>query len=92
MVSRIGICLILAGLFIGIFKGISGFMEARNYWVDLTISKIIGESRSEAVIELLDAAVYQNTMDYMVYELPFFLFVLGLGVLFLIVSMFVKEH
>ena len=74
MITRVGICTLLAGLFVGIFSGISSFMAARNIWVDLTVSKIIGEDRSESIITLFDVVMIQNTFDFIIYELPFFAF------------------
>ena len=90
--TRLGIYSLLAGFFLGIFAGISGFMESKNFWVELTISKMIGEDRSEAIIELIDVAVIQNSVDFLIYELPFFCFLLGLGLILLIISLFEKSH
>ena len=92
MMTKIGISSLLAGFFVGVFTGISKFMEAQNFWVDLTISKMIGEDKSEAIIRVMDIAVVQNSLDFLIYELPFFCFLLGLGVIFLIISLFLKTH
>ncbi len=92
MMTKLGIFSLLAGLFMGIFSTISSFMEVQNFWVDLTLSKIIGEGKSEAVITLIDSAFVQNSLDFLIYDLPFFCFLLGLGVVFLIISLFVKNH
>jgi len=92
MITRIGICSLLASFFLGIFSGISNFMEADNFWVDLTISKMIGEDKSEAIIGLIDVAVVQNGLDFMIYELPFFLFLFGFGLILLFISLFIKSH
>ncbi|MCP4762257.1 MAG: hypothetical protein GY870_10790 [archaeon] len=92
MITRIGICTSLIGLFVGLFTGISNFMNASNFWVDLTISKIIGEKNSEAIIMFMDAAAVQNFLDFMIYDLPFFIFLIGVGVIILIISLFVKTH
>ncbi len=92
MITRVGICTSLVGLFVGLFSGISKFMEASNFWVDLTISKIIGEDNSEAIIMFMDTAVVQNSLDFIIYDLPFFVFLIGVGVILLIISLFVKTH
>ena len=92
MIGRLGIYSLLAGFFFGIFSGISNFMEDKNFWVDLTISKIIGEDNSEAIIALINVAVVQNSLDFLIYEVPFFLFLLGIGLIFLLISLFVKSH
>ena len=92
MIGRLGIYSLLAGFFLGIFSGISSFMESQNFWVDLTISKMIGEDNSEAIIGLINLAVVQNSLDFLIYELPFFCFLLGIGLIFLFISLFVKSH
>ena len=92
MVSKLGIYSLLVGFFLGIFAGISNFMDAKNFWVDLTISKIIGEETAESIITFTDIAFIQNTLDVLIYDLTFFLFVIGIGVVFLIISLFVKDH
>ena len=92
MATKLGIYALLAGLFLGLFKGISGFMGTHNFWVELTISKLIGEHNSEAIIALTNVAVVQNSLDYLIYELPFFIFLLGIGLVLLIISLFLKSH
>ncbi|MBU8848760.1 MAG: hypothetical protein KOO64_04420, partial [Desulfobacterales bacterium] len=83
---------LLAGCFVGLFTGISKFMESENFWVDLTVSKMIGEDYSEAVIGLINVAFVQNSLDFLIYELPFFCFLLGLSGVLLITSLFLKTH
>lgn len=92
MMTRLGIYSLLAGFFLGIFAGISSFMESKNFWVDLAISKIIGEDNSEAIIELINVAVVQSSLDFLIYEVPLFCFLLGVGLIFLLISLFVKSH
>ncbi len=90
--ERLGVYSLLAGFFLGIFSGISSFMESNNFWVNLTISKMIGEDKSEAIIELINVAVVQNSLDFLIYEAPFFALLLGLGFVLLIISLFRKSH
>ena len=92
MMAKLGIYALLAGFFLGLFKGISSFMESKNFWVDLTISKLIGEDNSEAIIELINVAVVQNVLDFVIYELPFFIFLFGIGLVFLVISLFMNTH
>jgi len=92
MITRVGIWSLLIGCFVGLFKGISQFMESSNFWVDLTISKIIGEANSETVVLLTDIVPVQNFFDFLIYDLPFFCFLLGVGCILLIISLFVKSH
>lgn len=90
--TRLGIYSLLAGLFMGLFSGISSFMATQNFWVDLTLSKLIGENRSESIIGIIEIPVVQTLLDSVLYEVPFFCCLLGMGAVFLIVGLFVKEH
>ncbi len=92
MITRVGICTLLSGLLVGLFSGISKFMGASNFWVDLTISKIIDEDSSEAIIMFMDIVSVQNLLDFIIYDLPFFAFLIVVGVILLIISLFVKTH
>ena len=92
MFSKLGIGTLLAGLFIGIFSGISKLMQADNLWVGLTLTKLFGEERAESVITSFDSVFIQDKLDFLFYEVPFFVIVLGLGVIFLVISLFMKEH
>lgn len=92
MMVRIGICSLLAGFFIGIFSAVSGFMEEKNFWADLTISKIIGDDRSDSVIGFIDVTAIQDGLDFLIYEMPFFAVVLSFGIILLVLSLFFKNH
>lgn len=91
MASKLGIYAILAGIFTGLFNGISNFMGADNFWVGLSISKIIGDAASESIVEAINLAFVQNSLYFLFYELPFFLFLIGIGVVLRIISRFVKD-
>lgn len=92
MTTRLGIYSLLIGLFIGIFNGISQFMGSKNIWVNLTISKIIGDNTSDSIIEFIPVLAIKNSLQYLIYSLPFFIFLIGLGIIFLLISLFVKNH
>ncbi|WP_148278139.1 hypothetical protein [Desulfobacula toluolica] len=92
MFTKLGIFSLAAGFVMGIFSTVSGFMESKNFWVDLTLSKIIGNDTSETVITLIGSDFIQKNLDFLIYDLPFFCFLFGLGVVFLIISLFVKDH
>lgn len=92
MMTRLGIYALLAGLFVGVFKGISQFMGSQNFWVDLTISKMIGDRTSEAIIGLIPISTINDSLDYLIYSLPFFIFLLGLSLIFFSLSLFLKNH
>ncbi len=92
MMVRVGICSLLAGFFIGVFSGVSSFMEEKNLWSDLTISKIIGEDTSESIIGFIDVMAIQDGLDVLIYEIPFSIVVFGFGVIVLLLSLFMKNH
>jgi len=92
MIMKLGIYSLLGGLFLGLFSGISKFMAAKNFWADLTISRMIGEDTSESIITLIDVIVIQDSLDFLIYDLPFFCFLLGVGLILLIISLFIKSH
>ncbi len=91
MATKLGIYSILIGFFVGIFTGISKFMKSDNFWVDLTISKFTGDY-SDRIVEFISVDFIQDGLYFIVYELPFFGAVLGLGVLLLIIGAVVKQH
>ena len=92
MTTRLGIYSLLIGLFVGIFSGISQFMGSKNIWANLTISKIIGDDTSDTIIGFIPVLAIKNSLDYLIYSLPFFVFLIGLGIIFLLISLFVKNH
>ena len=92
MITRIGICSLLAGIFVFIFSGISNFMGADNLWVDLNIAKLLGEEKTEDIITGFESAAIQNMLDLFCYEIPFFGILMLLGGFFLMISLFVKDH
>ena len=91
MVSKLGIYSILIGGFVGVFSLISKFMNVDNYWVDLTLSTLVGD-HSQAIVEAIPVEFIQNSMQALFYDLPLGVFFMGLGVLFFVISLFVKEH
>jgi hypothetical protein len=84
-----GIWCLLGAFFIWLFSGISNLMQADNFWVDLTLSHILGQN-ADTVITFIPVSAVENTLYFLVEELPFYGFVLGLGTLFLVVGMFAK--
>jgi len=91
MVSKLGIYSILIGGFVGVFSLISGFMNVDNYWVDLTLSTLVGE-HSQTIVEAIPVEFIQNGLQALFYDLPLGAFFIGLGVFFFVISLFIKEH
>ncbi|HKJ98785.1 MAG TPA: hypothetical protein VJ959_07685 [Desulfotignum sp.] len=89
MCTRIGIWCLLGGFFVWLFSGISSFMEADNFWRGLTLSRLLGDY-AESVVTFIPLEVMKNIMYFLVFELPFFGVILGVGTLFLVIGMFFK--
>lgn len=92
MLTKIGIGSLLAGLFMGVFSGISSFMEKKSFWVDLTLSKVFGENTAESFITFFSNETIQDILDSLMYEIPVFGLLLAIGVLCLFVGLFVKNY
>jgi len=92
MFTKTGIISLFAGLVVAVFTGISKFMESQNFWVDLTISKLLGNKASESFINFTDVAVIQDSLYFLMVELPFSAFLIGLGVVLLVLSLFFKNY
>ena len=92
MFGKLGIGSLLAGLFIGIFGGISNLMQVDNLWVGLTLTKLFGEERAESIITWFDSEFIQDKLDLLFYDVPFFVLVLFFGVVMIVISLFVKDH
>ncbi len=90
MTTQIGICSILAGLFLGVFTGISQLMGVQNFWIDLTLSKLFGPGRTEAIITLFDSAFIQDSLDSLFYNAPLFGLLIFVGIISLAISFFTK--
>jgi hypothetical protein len=92
MLSKSGILILIAGFFTAVFSGISGFMESSNIWVDLTLSTLMGDDLSNSLINFTDVDILQDLLYYLIVDLPLAGFLIGLGVILLIFSLFFKNH
>lgn len=90
MWSKLGIMSIVAGFFIGVFSGISNFMGADNFWVNLTLSKITGDF-SESIVNAIPVQSVQDALQFIVYDLHLGWLVGSLSVVFFLIGAFVKE-
>jgi len=91
MFTKLGIYSILIGFFVGVFTGISRFMQSDNFWVDLTISKFTGEY-SDTIIESVPVEFIGDGLYFLIYEMPFAAAVICLGLIFFIIGALVKQH
>jgi len=91
MFTKLGILSILAGGFVGLFTVISGFMKADNIWVGITLSKVTGDL-ADTLVEGVSEGFLQNGLYTLFYQIPLSGVIIGLGVIFLLISLFSKEH
>jgi len=92
MFTKTGIISLVAGLFVAVFTVLSKFMKSHNFWVDLTISKLLGDNTSNSIINYTDVTFIKESLNFIIIELPFSAFLIGFGVLFLILSLFFKNY
>ncbi len=92
MFTKAGILSLAAGFFVAVFSGISRFMESQNVWVDLTMSKLLGDDASNSLINFVDVDILQGFLFYLIVDLPLSVFLIGLGVILLVLSLFFKNH
>lgn len=91
MFSRLGIFSILIGFFVGVFSMISKFMSADNIWVGITLSSL-SEGLAETIVDAVSVDVLHNALYSLLYDIHLGGVLVGLGVIFLIIALFVKEH
>ncbi len=91
MFSKLGIFSLLIGFFVGVFSMISKFMNADNMWSGITLSSL-SEDLSESIVEGVSNVTLHNALYTLVYEVPLGGVFIGLGVIFFIIALFMKEH
>ncbi|EMS80065.1 MULTISPECIES: hypothetical protein [Desulfotignum] len=89
MWTRMGIWCLMGAFFVWLFSGISYFMQVDNFWVDLTLSRMLGDY-TDSVVYAVPWGAVQNFLYFFVVELPLFGVLLGVGTLFFLIGMFVK--
>lgn len=64
-------------------------MQADNFWVGLTLSRLLGDY-AELVVGWGPETIMKNILYFLIFDLPFYGVLLGVGTVFLVVGMFVK--
>ncbi len=91
MFTKLGFISILAGGFVGIFTIISGFMQADNIWIDITLSTVTG-GLADTIVNAFSGGILQDGLSTLFYDIPLGGVIIGLGVIFLLISLFFKEN
>ncbi|MDD9305109.1 MAG: hypothetical protein HUK40_23340 [Desulfobacter sp.] len=66
-------------------------MSTDNIWVGLTLSSL-SEDFAQSIVNLVSVQSVQNALDTLFYEIPLGGVLLGLGVFFFVIAIFIKEH
>ncbi|WDP86661.1 MAG: hypothetical protein HUN05_17290 [Desulfobacter sp.] len=66
-------------------------MSTDNIWVGLTLSSL-SEDFVQSIVNLVSVQSVQNALDTLFYEIPLGGVLLGLGVFFFVIAIFIKEH
>ncbi len=64
-------------------------MQADNFWTGLTLSRLLGDYAT-LVVRWVPGILMKNILDFLIFDLPFYGVLLGVGTVFLVVGMFVK--
>lgn len=91
MFSKLGIFSIGIGAFIWLFSMISGFMQSETIFVGITLSSL-SEDIAESSVNAFSSQGVQDILYALFYEVHLGGLIVGLGVFFLIISLFAKEH
>lgn len=89
--GKIGVGLIVLGLALGIFYGVSNIMGNDNFWVTMTLSTFVGEGLSESIVNITQIAFIQDFLALILWDLPLFGFLIFLGSIVVIISLFFKN-
>lgn len=91
MFSKLGIFSIGIGILVWLFSMISRFMAAKSIWVDITLSSF-SEDIADSVVNYFSSEGVQDILYTLFYEVHLGVVIFGLGILFIIISLFAKEH
>jgi len=79
------------GAFIWLFGMISQFMSTDTMWVDITLSSLSVDI-AESSVNAFSSEGVQDFIYNLFYEVHLGSLIFGLGLIFLVISLFAKEH
>jgi len=91
MFSKLGIFSIGIGAFVWLFGIISSFMGTDTIWGDITLSSL-SEEIAESSVNAFSSEGVQDILYALFYEIHLGGLIFGVGITFLIISLFTKEH
>lgn len=66
-------------------------MQADNFWVGLTLSRLLGDYAT-LVVRWVPGVLMKNIFYFLMFDLPFYGVLLGVGTVCLVVGMFVNAR
>lgn len=81
----------LAGFVVGVFSMISRFMKADTLWADITLSSL-SKGLAEGILKAVPAESLGNVLGALFYDVPLGGVLMGTGVIFFVIALFVKEY
>lgn len=91
MFSKLGIFSIGSGFLVWLFSMISRFMSADSAWADITLSSL-SEKVAGSAVDAFSSEGVQDIVYALFYEIQLGWLLGGIGIVFLIISLFAKEH
>lgn len=91
MFSKIGIISLAAGFLAWLLGAISGFMENNNIFTEMTLSTL-SEGVAESVVDAFSSEAVSDFLYMLFYEVHLGGVFCGLGIIFIVISLFAKEH
>ncbi|MCG8683822.1 MAG: hypothetical protein MI892_03035 [Desulfobacterales bacterium] len=91
MFSKLGIFSLISGFVVGLFSILSQFMGSDNIFVDLTLSSF-SEANAEAIVDAISVEFISSALYTLFFDIPLAGILIGAGVMFLVIALFVKEH
>ncbi len=91
MFSKLGIFSLFAGFFVWLLGALSGFIKGETDLTDLTLSSISEEIAASAV-DAFSSQTVQKMLYTIFYDVHLGVILAGIGLVFIVISMFIKEY
>ena len=85
-----GLVSCLGGLLLAGYQGLIGLMYEKTGWYDITVWDL-GGAPLDSAIEHMPQWIMDFGMDYFIYDLPFYQFLIVFGVVLLIAGAFLDK-
>ncbi|SMC69262.1 hypothetical protein SAMN02746065_107114 [Desulfocicer vacuolatum DSM 3385] len=86
----LGIVSWIGGLGILLFQGIAQAMDKDNQWTTLFLGGLTGDFLG-GLPEKIPVEILQTGLNFIMYEMPFYQVLLGVGGIFVLLGMFIND-